>query len=298
LSPSALTSAGFGTFGVLAVVAVLGFTGFEQAPVLAEEAKHPRRTIPVTTYLALGAIGVVYAGSAWAMAAHAGQGHVVAAAAAQGPGLLFGLGGGLSQAAQWLFLSSLFAAMLAFHNCVWRYAFALGREGVLPGVLSRTGSNNIPKTASLAQSATGLAVIAGFALAGAPPMQDLFFDLGTTGGFGVLLLYALTSVAVIAFFARNPGQGSAWGRLIAPALAAILLTGIAVLAVQHYGTLLGVAPGSAAAWALPAAYGAVALAGLSWGLILKIRRPDVYETIGLGAHAVSVQAGAAFGGRS
>jgi amino acid transporter len=299
LSPSALTSAGFGTFGVLAVVAVLGFTGFEQAPVLGEEAKHPRRTIPVTTYLALGAIGVVYAGSAWAMAVHAGEGHVVAAAAAQGPGLLFGLGSGaLSQAAQWLFLTSLFAAMLAFHNCCWRYAFALGREGVLPGVLSRTGSNNIPKTASLAQSATALAVIGAFALAGAQPMQDLFFDLGTTGGFGILLLYALTSVAVIAFFARNPGQESAWGSLIAPALAAILLTGIAVLAVLHYSTLLGVAPGSAAAWALPACYGAVALVGLSWGLVLKIHRPDVYETIGLGAHAASVQAGAGFGGRS
>jgi amino acid transporter len=299
LSPSALTSAGFGTFGVLAVVAVLGFTGFEQAPVLGEEAKHPRRTIPVTTYLALGAIGVVYAGSAWAMAAHAGEGHVVAAAAAQGPGLLFGLGSGaLSQAAQWLFLTSLFAAMLAFHNCVWRYAFALGREGVLPGVLSRTGSNNIPKTASLAQSATALAVIAGYALAGAQPMQDLFFDLGTTGGFGILLLYALTSVAVIAFFARNPGQESAWGRLIAPALAAVLLTGIAVLAVMHYSTLLGVAPGSAAAWALPASYAAIALVGLGLALVIKIRRPQVYQTIGLGAHAISVQAGAAFGGRS
>jgi amino acid transporter len=188
--------------------------------------------------------------------------------------------------------------MLAFHNCVWRYAFALGREGVLPGVLSRTGSNNIPKTASLAQSATALAVIGAFALAGAQPMQDLFFDLGTTGGFGILLLYALTSVAVIAFFARNPGQEPAWGSLIAPALAAILLTGIAILAVQHYGTLLGVAPGSAAAWALPAGYGAAAALGLVWGLIIKIRRPDVYQTIGLGAHAVSVQAGAAFGGRS
>ena len=116
LSPSALTSAGFGTAGVLAVVAVLGFTGFEQAPVLAEEARRPRRTIPVTTYLALGVIGIVYAGSAWAMAAHAGH-RVVAAAAAQGPGLMFSLGSGiLSQAAQWLFLTSLFAAMLAFHN--------------------------------------------------------------------------------------------------------------------------------------------------------------------------------------
>ena len=130
LSPAALTSAGFGTFGVLAVVAVLGFVGFEQAPVLAEEARHPRRTIPVATYVALGMIAVVYAGASWAMAAHTGDAHVVAAAGKQGPGLLFGLGGSsaLAQAAQWLFLTSLFAAALAFHNCVWRYIYALGRE--------------------------------------------------------------------------------------------------------------------------------------------------------------------------
>jgi amino acid transporter len=298
LSPSALTSAGFGAFGVLAVVAVLGFTGFEQAPVLAEEARHPRRTIPVTTYLALGVIGIVYAGSAWAMAAHAGTSHVAAAAAAQGPGLLFGLGSSLlAQAAQWLFLTSLFAAMLAFHNCTWRYAFALSREGVLPAALSRTGSNNIPKTASLAQSATGLVVIGGFALAGAQPMQDLFFDLGTTGGFGVLLLYALTSAAVIAFFARNSRQETAWARLIAPALAFILLTAIAVLAVMNYASLLGVPPGSAAAWALPAGYAAAAAIGVAWGLVIKFRRPHTYETIGYGAHAASIQAGAVTGTR-
>jgi amino acid transporter len=134
LSPAALGSAGFGTFGVLAVVAVLGFVGFEQAPVLAEEAKNARRTVPAATYTALAMIAVVYAGASWAMAAHAGTSHVVAAAAAQGPGLLFGLSGSsvLSQAAQWLFLTSLFAAALAFHNSVWRYAFSLGRENVLP----------------------------------------------------------------------------------------------------------------------------------------------------------------------
>jgi amino acid transporter len=93
LSPAALTSAGFGTFGVLAVVAVLGFVGFEQAPVLAEEARNARRTVPLATYVALGLIAVVYAGVSWAMAAHAGPAHVVAAAGRLGPGLLFGLGG-------------------------------------------------------------------------------------------------------------------------------------------------------------------------------------------------------------
>jgi amino acid transporter len=276
---------------VLAVVAGLGFVGFEQAPVLAEEARNTRRTIPVATYAALGMIAVVYAGASWAMAVRTGTGHVVAAAAAQGPGLLFGLGGSgaLSQAAQLLFLTSLFAAALAFHNVVWRYAYALGRESVLPAALGRTGGNNIPKTASLAQSATALAVIVAYAASGRDPMTRLFFWLGTTGGFGILLLLALTAVAVIAFFARDPRGEAAWPRLIAPLLAAVLLGGIVVLAVQHYATLLGVPAGAAAAWMLPASYAMVAAIGLGWGLALKIWRPQAYAAIGLGAHAVTGQ---------
>jgi amino acid transporter len=287
LSPSALTGGGFSTFGVLAVVAVLGFVGFEQAPVLAEEARNPRRTVPAATYLALGAIAVVYAGVSWAMAVRNGPGHVVAVAGRQGPGLLFALAGTgfLSQAAPWLFVTSLFAAALAFHNCVWRYAFALGRENVLPAALGRTGRNSVPRAASAAQSVTGLTAIAVTALAGISPMNGLFFGLGTTGGFGIMILFAVTAIAVIAFFARDPRGETAWRRLAAPALAAVLLTVIVVLAVLHYGTLLGVAPGSPAAWALPASYAAVAAAGIVWGLVLRSRRPHVYQVIGLGAVA-------------
>jgi amino acid transporter len=287
LSPAALGSAGFATFGVLAVVAVLGFVGFEQAPVLAEEAKNARRTVPAATYVALGMIAVVYAGASWAMAVRAGTGHVVAAAAAQGPALMFALSGSslLSQAAQWLFLTSLFAAALAFHNATWRYTFALGREHVLPAEFGRTSSNNIPRAASLAQSATGLAVIGLYAATGQNPMTRLFFWLGTTGGLGIMILLAATSAAVVVFFARDARGENAWRRLIAPALAAVLLTGIVVLAIQHYALLLGVPAGSPAAWALPASYAAAAIIGLAWGLILKLRRPQVYAGIGLGAHA-------------
>jgi amino acid transporter len=288
LSPADLTAHGLGTFGVLAVVAVLGFVGFEQAPVLGEETRHAKRTVPLATYLALGMIAVVYAGASWAMAVHAGQGHVVAAAARQGPGLLFGLGGGLlSATAQLLFLTSLFAAALSFHNCCWRYMFALGREQVLPAALGRTGRNNIPKAASLTQSATGLAVIVGYAATGEDPMSRLFFWLGTSGGFGVLALLALTSVAVIAFFAPGRRGESARATVLAPAVAAIVLTGIVVLAVTHYATLLGVPPGDPAAWVLPASYGAVAVLGIGWGLVLKARRPQIYAAIGLGAYAVT-----------
>lgn len=288
LSPAALGSQGWGTTGVLGVVAVLAYVGFEQAPVLGEEAKSPRRTIPTATYIALGLIALVYAGAAWAMAASTGPSHVVAAAGAQGPGLLFGLSSHLSQAAQVLFMTSLFAALLSFHNCVWRYIFALAREGVLPSFLASTGANSVPKTASLAQSLTGLVTIVIFAFGGWAPMSDLFFWLGTTGGFGILLLLAVTSAAVVRFFG-NAGHDdeTRWQRTIAPALSAVILTVIVVLAIMHYGTLLGVPPGSPADWILPASYGVVAAIGLCWAVVLRARRRWVYARIGLGANAVT-----------
>jgi amino acid transporter len=293
LSPGSLGSSGWGTFAVLCVVAGLGYVGFEQAPVLAEETIRPGRTIPVATYLALAVIAVVYTAASFAMSAHAGQSHVVADAAAQGPALMFGMAGTrLAGIAQFLFLTSLFAALLAFHNACWRYCFALSREGVLPGVLSRTGANSVPVAASLAQSLTGLAVIVAFAVGGWAPMTDLFFAGGTTGGLGILILLALTSAAVVGFFSVGDGaraRESGWARLIAPALAFVSLTVIVVLAVAHYATLLGVAPGSPAAWLLPAAFAAAAVTGLAWAAFLRARRPHVYAAIGLGAAAVTGQ---------
>jgi len=62
-----------------------------------------------------------------------------------------------------------------------------------------------------------------------------------------------------------------------------------VLAVAHYATLLGVPAGATVAWALPASYAVIAAAGLGWGLMLKVWRPQVYAAIGLGAHAVTGQ---------
>ena len=216
------------------------------------------------------------------MPPHGGTPHVAAAAVSQGPGLLFTLGGGpLPQTAQVLFMTSLFAAALAFHNAVWRYIFALGRESVLPSALGRTGANNIPKAASLTQSVTGLVTILLYAVTGLDPMSRFFFWLGTAGGFGILLLLTITAASVIVFFARGPGHcgETAWRRLTAPALAAVLLAGIVVLAVQHYHTLLGVAPGDPAAWVLPATYGVAALTGFGWGLTLKLWRPGTYAAI-------------------
>jgi amino acid transporter len=292
LSPAGLAAAGPGAFGVLAVVAILGFVGFEQAPVLAEEARNTMRTIPRATYAAIAMITMLYAGASWAMAVHAGTGHVVAAATSEGPGLLFSLAGAgaLPQAAQLLFVTSLFAAALAFHNVVWRYMYALGREHVLPAGLGRTAASGVPRTASLTQSAIGLAVIILYAAAGWNPMTDLFFWLGTTGGFGVLVLLAATSAAVIAFFRTDHRGEGTWSRLAAPALALLTLGAIVVLAVTHYAALLGTPPGDPATWALPASYAVMAAAGAGWAAVLLARRPQVYDAIGLGAPAAEAAA--------
>jgi hypothetical protein len=116
-------------------------------------------------------------------------------------------------------------------------------------------------------------------------MNGLFFGGGALGGLGVMILLAVTSTAVIRYFRRRPGQESAWARTAAPALSALLLAAAIVLAIMHFGTVLGTGPGNPAGWLLPSAFGVAAVAGLCWGAFLRARRPDVYATIGLGAHA-------------
>jgi amino acid transporter len=76
LTPASLGAGGWGTIGVLAVVAGLGYVGFEGGPVLAEETRNPRRTIPAATYLAVVVIAVLYTAASFAMSAHAGLSHV------------------------------------------------------------------------------------------------------------------------------------------------------------------------------------------------------------------------------
>jgi hypothetical protein len=166
--------------------------------------------------------------------------------------------------------------------------YALGREHVLPAALGRTGGSNIPRAASLTQSAVALVVIVLYAATGLTPMTKLFFWLGTTGGFGILVLLALTSVSVIAFFAREHHGEAVWRRVAAPALAAGLLGVIVVLALLNYGTLLGSSPGDAVNWALPASFAVIAVIGAAWGLALRAGHPEVYANIGLGARAVTV----------
>ncbi|WP_433285680.1 APC family permease [Pseudonocardia sp. CA-142604] len=278
--------------GALLVMAVAGFVGFEQSVVYAEESRDPRRTVPRATYLAIALIAVLYAFASWAMISAAG-GNVLDRAVQEGPDLFFDVasarvGDVALLLGHVLFLTSLLAAMISFHNISARYTFSLGRERVLPRLFGRTvPGTGAPKNGSLAQSAVGLIVIALYALAGWDPLIQLFFWGGTGGSIGVLLLIALTAIAIIGYFARNPNGEDAWHRLGAPIIATVLLLITAYLALTNIATLFGVEPGSKPTWVVPLTFGVVALAGVGWALVLRARRPRLYFDIGLGANGAS-----------
>jgi amino acid transporter len=247
----------------------------------------------LATYTSVGLIAGLYALSAWAMSVAVGPDRIVAASQEQGPGLVFGLaaqhlGGLAADIGNALFLTSIIAAMISFHNTTARYTFALGREGVLPTRLGNTSRAGAPKAGSLLQSLVGLAVIVTYAAAGWNPLVQLFFWGGTGGGYGVLLLTALTAIAVIVYFTRHPTLDGPWRRVFAPTLAALALLIIGWLATANFDTLLGVAPDAPIRTAIPAAYAAAMLLGVGWALILKRTRPPTYDRIGMGAKAATV----------
>ncbi len=271
------------------VLAIAGFVGFEATVVLSEEAKDPRRTIARATHWAVLLAGLLCGLSAWAMSVGAGPDAIVATARREQTDLVFGLVAphvpeALITTGYLLFMTSIFAALLAFHAAVARYQFALGREGVLASrwghTHPRTGA---PVAGSITQSVLALIVLVVYKITAADPLVHLFAWLTTVGGLGVLVLMWSASAAVIAFFVRHPRRENLWRAQIAPIIAFLLLSIIMAATVIGLGDLLQVADGSIFHWLFSAAYAVFALIGVGWALIVRLTRPEVYAAIGRGA---------------
>jgi amino acid transporter len=283
--------------GAVFALVVLCFAGFESAVVFSEESEDPKRTVRLATYLTLVLTAGVYCLGSWAMTVATGPDQIVETSQQQGTEVVFALaaqqlGALAATIGHTLFVTSLIAAMISFHNTTARYAFALGRERVLPAALGRTSRRTMaPRAASLTQSTLALAVITVYAAAGWDPLVKLFYWMGTCGGLGVLFLLLTTSIAIITFFAQHPSGENLWRRIIAPALAALLLLVVVALAVDNLAALLGVPPGHPMTWIVLAGYAAAAVLGAGWGLLLKLERPEVYAAIGMGAKSARLEAG-------
>jgi amino acid transporter len=284
--------------GAVLAVALLGFIGFESAVVFSEESRDPGRTVRRATFLSVGLIAGIYAFGSWAMSVATGPDRIVGAAHEQGTQLIFNLaennvGGAIVGVGRVLFVTSILAAALSFHNTAARYMFAVGRERVLPSVLGRTSlRTGAPVVGSLVQSVIGLIVIIVYAVADmGDPVVQLFYWWGTSGGVGVLVLIATTSIAVIVFFLRNPSDESVWRRLVAPILSVAAVGTVVTLAFVNFATLLGVPEDSPLRWGVPISFVVVAALGFCWALVLRARRPDIYASVGLGAKSAALQAG-------
>ncbi|MEZ2387934.1 APC family permease [bacterium RCC_150] len=288
--------------GVGAVLSfgIAAFMGFESAAIYGEESKDPKHTVARATYTAVAIIALFYALSSWAMAVGTGPSAVVDASQKQGPDLMFGFLGDhagilIADLARLLFVTSLFAALVSFHNAAARYFFSLGREQVLPRKLGAIRRHSgAPYAGSLAQTTIAVVVTVAFAAAGTgSPLGDLypvltmFTWLTNDGAMGLVLLMTVVSIAVIGFFRKNKHDAGPWTRSIAPALGFVLLGAIFILIVINFNVLLGQSDTNALTYILPAVIVLPGLAGVAWAFRLKRTRPDVYRRIGHGEEGAS-----------
>lgn len=226
-----------GSPGVGLMLAIAGFIGFESTTVFRSEAKNPDVTVPRATYLSLAIIGVFYTISGWAIIQGIGVGKVADAAATDPEGMVADtavryLGGWAGPVVQVLLITSLFAAVLSFHNVLTRLQHDISHKRGLPRALRRVHfKHNSPHLSSVFQTGTAAVVLGLCALIRLDPVAEVFtFGSGITTLTFVLLM-AITSVAVVIFFRRFPtDEVSTWSKLIAPVLAIVGL--IATLAIM------------------------------------------------------------------
>ncbi|HET8660335.1 MAG TPA: APC family permease [Micromonosporaceae bacterium] len=287
LTPTALFVNGAG--GVFAL-GMAAFVGFETGPVYGEEARSPA-AVRRATLLAVGFLGLFYATSSWAVAVAVGPEHVVNAARDPQLGLPFSVlgqnyGSPVVTVATMLLVTSVIAAMAAFHHACARYVFGMARERILPAGLARLSEGargGAPLAGSLLQSAVAAAVLTVFVLLGADPIAMLFTWLSTIGALAILTLMVASSIAVYRFFRAGRGGNESWFvRVAAPTLGAIAGGFVLLLMIGNLASLLQLPPNSPLRWLAASLVAAAALAGAVWGRWLRRHRRDTYAAMGTG----------------
>jgi len=276
ITPSEIVS---GARGLALLFAILSFIGFEATAVFRDEACDPLRTIPRATYLAVILIGVFYTVSTWALISAWGDSRVVEAAANDPSGLLptatqeF-LGTAALHIVQVLFVTSLFACILSFHNIIARYVFTLSNRNVFPDRVGNAHARHgSPHLASGVDAVIVAVAIPLGIVFGLDPVTQFYTWLAGISTVGITTLLIATTVAVLAFFARRRKAGelevSTWRAFIAPGLGLVGLVIAFGLILQNLPALVGNST--------PIAVGVVALlvAFFTVGAGIAARRPQV-----------------------
>jgi amino acid transporter len=274
LSPAASPNGQLTDITNAMIYGITAFAGFEAATALGEEARNTRRSVPAST------IGVVIVtGFFYLLVIHAemfGVGRAgIPGFVRQGNPLGYLTGRYWSPSAVWVIDFVVVLAGLGFviatFNVAIRVLFAMGREQVLPGALTRLSRRRTPVIA--------IACVAAFALILGLPLTWRYGGVRTfgyiagAGGLAVVLVYLAVNIAVIrAFRTEFRDEFRVWRHLIVPAAAAVLflfpLWGILHPRARQLADLLHFT-----------ALGWLGL-GVIVAVILRARRPSAFETLG------------------
>lgn len=280
-----------GSPGVGLMFAIAAFIGFEATAIFRDEAKDPSRTIPRATYIAVIGIGLFYTLASWALVMAWGPDQVVAVAG-EDPGAmilrttLMYLGPVGEVIINVLLITSMFACVLSFHNVITRYQHTMSNAGVLPGRLGGVHPKHLsPHTSSLVQSITAAVLTIVFAVMGLDPVLQVFTWFAGVATLAIAILMAITSLAVIVYFARTKQDRRLWNTVIAPGLGFIGLIGSAIVIIVYFPMLVGDvdANGEASFGTVSAVLLALIvvcpLVGLAQAAYLKRRRPAAYANL-------------------
>lgn len=277
--PSAVVS---GAPGVGLMMAFAGFIGFEATAVFRDEARDPERTIPRATYAAVLLIGVFYTFAGWALVMAWGPSQVLDAAAADPTNMVVitaqnYLGTAGAMLLQVLLLTSLFACVLSFHNVLTRYQHSMAAAGTLPQGLGAVHTLHLsPYRSSLLQTGTAAALVAVLAALAWDPVLQVFTWLSGIATLGIVLLMALTSLAVVVHFARHRGsEDGPWRTRWAPILAMAGLLGASAVIVAYFPML--VAGGWGLSLSLIAWIPALVAVGVVQARVLRRRDRAAYD---------------------
>lgn len=265
------------------------FIGFEATTIYGEEAKDPQRAIPLATYASILLVGSFYALSIWCFVIGAGADKIVPQLQAlQDPTtFVYGLsdhyaGPRLTAVIRVLFMVSVYAGLLAFHNSAARYFYAIGRDGLLPAWLGTTHpTHQSPHMGSALQSLIAATVVMVFVLTGADPILHLFAWFSNLAALCLLLLMALTSLAAVRYFQRHPAPAlGRWRLHTLPWVSCVALLAVLGIAIVHFDVLTGAS--KTLSYGLCAVIPASLLAG--WQLAQRLRRSSPTRFAALGSH--------------
>jgi amino acid transporter len=235
-----------GSITLATAFAILCMTGFESLQIFRSETKNAERAVPIATSISIVFLAVLYISSSYAFIISIGKSSVLSLSMDDLSGATLGsfsryLGPIAAYTASMLLTTSMFAACLAIQNIAARYLFMFGREGVLPAWLGTANDRHgSPMLAAATSGVIGLAMFGSFALLGFDVNDTLTYFCGI-GGYCLIILWVLTSFAIIVFFTRrrHVERANRFQTLIAPLVSGIGLAAILWVTTSNFSDLLG-----------------------------------------------------------